>query len=374
VSPVPPAAPEGTEAPRPPRRALRRGLLVVGLLLLVLLIAALSSPWWFNARRVADLALAQAGSATGLEWSYEGEPTLRWRPQPWLSVPDLRVRDAQQRTLLAAETLEIAVPWSTLRGESLEVDALRLVAPDIDVDAALAWWNAQPAGDATALPQLDGLSISRGRLRWSSGSVEDVALTLPRFAVGEPMALDLSGRVALANAESNVGAPPPAAPTAPPPFDLAIGLRAMPQADPLRFESLALDLGGSGPVPSVTATGQLRLDPWTFDATGTIAAWPDAWPTLPSPLSASAAPIAFTVTQRGESALAAELSVSLSRDEVRVDARGVPDQVLAWLDDADAAALPPLYGTATLPAVDVDGVRLEGVSVELGDAVPEDGP
>lgn len=370
MSPVPPAAPEGTEAPRPPRRALRRSLVVVGLLLLVLLIAALSSPWWFNARRVADLALAQAGSATGLDWSYEGEPALRWRPQPWLSVPGLRVRDAQQRTLLAAETLEIAVPWSTLRGESLEVDALRLVAPDIDVDTALAWWNAQPAGDATALPQLDGLSISRGRLRWSGGSVENVALTLPRFAVGEPMALDVSGRVALANAESNDGA----APTAPRPFDLAIGLRAMPQADPLRFESLALDLGGNGPISTVTATGQLRFDPWTLDATGTIASWPDAWPTLPSPLSASTAPIAFTVAQRGESALAAELTMSLSRDEVRVDARGVPNEVLSWLDDADAAALPPLGGTATLPAVDVDGVRLEGVSVELGDAVPEDGP
>ncbi|MGL6291203.1 MAG: hypothetical protein ACRC2H_10980 [Silanimonas sp.] len=368
---VPPAAPEGTAAPRPPRRALRRGLIVVGLLLLVLLVAALSSPWWFTARRVADLAVALAGSATGLEWSYDGEPALRWRPQPWLSLPGLRVRDAQERTLLAAEALEIAVPWSTLRGESLRVDALRLVAPDIDVDAALAWWNTQPAGDTDALPQLDELSISRGRLRWTGGSATDIALTMPRFAVGEPMALDVSGRVTLAAADGDDDVEPPGPPAAPTPFDLAIRLRAMPQADPLRFESLALDLTGSGPVPTVAATGQLRFDPWTLDATGTIASWPERWPTLPSPLSSSTTPIAFTMTQRGESALAAELSMSLSRDEVRVDARGVPDQVLAWLDDADAAALPPLDGRTTLPAVDVDGVRLEGVSIDLGDAASE---
>lgn len=356
MNPASAAASERTEATRPPRRVLRRILIASGVLLALLIIAALSSPWWFNARRVADLALTQADSATGLDWSYEGEPALRWRPQPWLSLPGVRARDARGGIVLTVERIEVAVPWSTLRGESLQIDALRLVAPDVDLDAAVVWWNAQPSQAEIALPQIDGVAVTRGRVRWGSGVLTDMELTLPHFAIGEAMALDLRGvlRRTVPDAATE-------------PFDIVLSFKATPRSEPLRLEAFALGLSGTGPVPKLKATGRLQFSPWRLDASGDIASWPSTWPALPPPLSESRAPIVFSLTQQGESALAAEASLTLARDDVRLEARGVPDEVLSWVDDGDAAALPPLSGRATLPAVELDGVRLEGVTVELDD-------
>ncbi len=346
-------SPAPAEARPPMRPILRhsvRGLVVLAALLMVV---ALSSPWWFNARRVADLALAQADEATGLDWSYDGEPALRWRPQPWLSLPSLRVRDATDRTVLTAERLEIAVPWSTLRGDSIRVDALRLDAPDVDLEAAMAWWNAQPAGDVTDLPRFEGLVVTRGRLHWSGGALQDLELALPRFALDAPMALALRGQL-IDTAADDVA-----------PVALALQLDARPMAAPLRLEDLSLQLEGTGPVPRATARGRLQFVPWTLDASGEIAAWPDAWPALPAPLSASASPVAFILAQRGESAMAANTLLTLQRDAHHVEIEGTPEAVVAWRDDAGAAALPPLRVRAVLPDVTVDGVQLEGVTVEL---------
>ncbi len=353
MNPAPADAPAPRGARPTTRPILRRSLRIVGIALALLLVAALSSPWWFNARRVADLALAQADIATGLDWAYDGEPALRWRPQPWLALPNLEVRDASGRSVLAAERLEIALPWSTLRGESLRVDAFRVEALDIDLDAAIAWWNAQPAGDLADLPRLDGLVITRGQLRWAGGALQDIELILPRFALGEPMALALRGSVVETTAEPRA------------PFALLLQIDAVPEAAPLRLERFALRVDGSGPIAATTATGRLQFAPWALHANGDIASWPEAWPALPAPLSDSPSPLAFTLAQEGESAMTAHTMLSLTRDTHHVDAEGTPEAVIAWLDDADAAALPPLRVRATLSEVALDGVRLEGVTVAL---------
>ena len=355
MNPAPADAPAPSKMPPPTRSLLRRSLRVLGVVAALLLVVALSSPWWFNARRVADLALAQAGIATGLDWEYDGEPALRWRPQPWLSLPGLQVRDTTGRPVLTAERLEIALPWSTLRGESLRVDALRIEALDIDLDAATAWWNDQPAGDVANLPRLDGLEITRGRVRWAEGALQDLELTLPRFALGESMALALRGNV-VDTTESHRA-----------PFALALQIDAVSEAGPLRLESFAIHLDGTGPIAPITAKGRLQFAPWALDASGEIASWPEAWPALPAPLSTSPSPLAFTLAQQGESAMAAHTVLSLKRDMHQVDAEGTPETVLAWLEDADAAALPPLRVRAALPEVELDGVRLEGVTIELDD-------
>ena len=361
MSPATAAPPAPSDARRPqrlPQRPiLRRSLRALAVAAALLLVVALSSPWWLNARRVADLALAQTGNATGLDWTYHGEPALRWRPQPWLSLPGLEVRDATGRRVLTAERLEIALPWSTLRGESLRVDALHLDAPDIDLDAALAWWNAQPAGDVADLPRLEGLALTRGRLRWGGGTLQDLELTLPRFALDAPTALALRGQLVTSTSD----------PVEPVP--VALRLDARPMAGPLRLEGVTLRLEDTGPIPATTARGRLQFVPWALDARGEIAAWPNAWPALPAPLSASASPLAFTLTQRGDSAMAANTRLTLQRDAHEVLIEGTPAAVMAWREDADAAALPPLRVRAMLPDVVLDGVRLEGVTVEMDDGV-----
>lgn len=355
MTPAPAAAPL-PEATRPPRPRGRRALLATVALFLAVLAASLSSPWWFNARRVADFALLQVGTATGLDWSYNGEPALRWRPHPWLSLPGLRVRDAAGRTLLAAERFEIAVPWSTLRGESMQVDALNLVAPDLDLETAAAWWNARPPADADVMPELDGLSVTRGRVQWPGGALQDLELTLPRFALGELLTLELSGRVT----ERRVGDGSP--------FLLSLQLDARPEASPLRLEDVELRLDGTGPVAPTVARGRVQFAPWSLDASGEIASWPATWPALPAPLSASLSPIRFTLAQHGESATMARTMLAIDRDASHIDATGTPEALMAWLEDGEAAALPPLQARAEFSRIDVDGVQLEGVTIELDEA------
>lgn len=349
------------------RRSRRRWLALAALPLL-LLVVVLAAPWWFDARRVATLALAQADAATGLAWSFDGTPELRWRPRPWLALPRLAARDAEGRTVLAAERLELALPWSTLRGESLRIEAIAITSPDLDLDAAIAWWNAQPPGDGI-LPVLDGLRIDDARVRWTGGALGGLDLSLPRFAIGEAMQATLSARW---ESMPDPGGATTNAPSAP--ADLRVQLEALPEAPPLRLASLRVEVAGDGPVPTLKATGRLQFAPWQLDLDGELAAWPQAWPALPAPLPAGTAPFAFSIAQSGTSALDAEARVALRREDVEVELRGVPASLLAWQDDASAAPLPPLQGRATAAVVELEGARLEGVRIDLAPAPPTPTP
>lgn len=350
--------------PRAPRRGLRRAPIVLAVLLLALLLAALSAPWWFDAHRVAGLALGRAGTATGLEWRIDGVPELHWRPRPWLALPGLEARDAQGRSLLAAKRVELALPWSTLRGESLRIEALRIDAPVIDLDAALDWWKAQPAGEVATLPELDGLLVTDGRLHWRGNGVDQIQLALPLFKAGEAMALEASGRVQAAAPAATAG-DPAGSPPGRAPFGFRVVLQATPQVAPLRLEALHLSLSGDGPVPDAALAGRLQFAPWQLKAEGQLPAWPAAWPALPAPLSGNAAPIAFAITQDGVSATDAEAVLTLRRADAAIELRGVPGELVAWSDAEDAPLLPPLAGHAELPAVELDDVRLEGIRIEI---------
>ena len=340
----------------PRRRAARVGLRALAALVVVVMAAALTAPLWFDARRVATLALARADAATGLTWSFDGDPELRWRPQPWLALPRLAARDAEGRTVLSAERLELSLPWSTLRGETVRVEAIALTAPRLDLDAALAWWQRLPDGDG-ALPVLDGFAIDRGEIVAPGLRFSAVEIDLPHFSLGVPLRLVASARVEPAPA----GEPP-----VPAPFDVRLALDAVPLGAPFRLDAMAITLSGTGPVPTAVATGRLQPAPWQLDVAGEIARWPEAWPALPPPLSEGDAPLAFAIAQAGDVAMEAPAAISVRRDGSRIDATLVPAALRAWIDGRDASPLPPLQGQAILPRLVVEGASLEGVSVEIG--------
>ncbi len=329
------------------------GGLILGLLLTI--VAAIH---WIDEARIAGFVLDRASAVTGLDWRIEGEPELRWRPQPWLALPRLQIRDEAGRTLLRAQRVEVSLPWATLRGESLHIKALRIDAPEVDFDAVLAWWKQQPDTGELRLPTIDGLIIEHGRLRAGAVTLDDLHFALPRFAIGEAFSIQASGRVVTLS------------PTQAEPFHLSLAVQATAQPDPLRLQDLQLKLSGTGPVPVLSANGHLQLRPWSLELDGELAAWPQAWPALPSPLADRTEPLGFRLSQSGESARMAQTQVQLHRDDVQLDVHGVPDALIAWLDDPAAPELPPLLGTATLPIVELDGVRLENVHVEIEDIDP----
>ena len=96
--------------------------------------------------------------------------------------------------------------------------------------------------------------------------------------------------------------------------------------------------------------------------------WPQQWPALPLPLSASTSPLPFALDYNGAMAFSDAASLSLRRDATALDARFRLPEVLAWLDAGNhGSPLPPLVGTLSAPKVEIAGATLEGVELELGE-------
>jgi hypothetical protein len=123
------------------------------------------------------------------------------------------------------------------------------------------------------------------------------------------------------------------------------------------------------PVPPLQAHAILAWqERLVLQLRGTIAQWPPAWPALPAPLDASRAPLPVALDYAGRVDFSDPATLSLSREATRFDARFRLPKVLAWVDAADhGAPLPPLDGRLVTPRLDIGGVRLDGVEMDVHD-------
>lgn len=120
------------------------------------------------------------------------------------------------------------------------------------------------------------------------------------------------------------------------------------------------------PVPALRARGQLALGRrLVLRLQGDIARWPQAWPALPAPLDAVAAPMPFALDYAGATDLGEVVRLGLQRGAAALDARFRLGDVQDWLDDGRGNPLPPLDGRLRAPLLELDGARLEGVDVVL---------
>ena len=337
-----------TNAPRNPRRALR-----IGVVLVFLVVAFLgSSPWWFNASRVAALVLSQATTSTGLQWKIVGRPELRWKPMPWLALPKLSVIDAQGAALFISESVEVAVPWSTLRGQGVAIDAVEMDAPIIDVDAVRRWLNTRPESADSPLPTLSHLSIRNGQLKSTEWSLDALSLQLFQLFEGQEARLEAEGVLALGEARNT--------------FSLSAYATPRGTQKLLRFENIRLALNSDGDLPKVDAQGSLQLGPsWALEMKGNMSQWPNAWGELPQPIASSDAPFAFIASQAGADALTAPVSLSLLRNDLSANLRFQPDHLQAWANSAQREPTPPLTGKLSMPALTIDGVRMEDIEMTV---------
>jgi hypothetical protein len=130
-----------------------------------------------------------------------------------------------------------------------------------------------------------------------------------------------------------------------------------------------LVLRGDGPIPDTDARGALAFGQrLVLRLQGTILEWPDAWPALPPPLSASTSPMPFVLGYAGRVGLDDTASLALRRNATTFDARFRLPAVTAWLDaGATGSPLPPLTGRLSTPRLDIAGAQLEGVEVSFDD-------
>lgn len=415
-------------APRP-QRWLRRATLLLATVLGLVLLAG----WLLQPQRAGRVLLALAGDALALDLRAGGiDYRLRGTPQLVLDDVTAQ-RPGEAVPLLRAKRVFVALPWRTLRtrGADLTVRRIELDRPVLDLPALQRWLATRPPSTTPRLPTLtDGLRVTDGRIDNDDWRIEGVDIDVPALHPDKPLRLAVRGRYVargmtlpadlalvldtpqrlLDRRPAGLRASGTLVPAGgdwrmpvrvvltgplrlgrdavllqPATLGLAGRYRSGPATTafrlglhgPLAFNNATwrmvpatLVLAGDASVPEAHARGsvsigttlRLRLD-------GALADWPAGWPALPAPLSASTAPLPFTLDYRGAIALTDTVSLALRRDTTALDARFRLPEVLAWLDaGATGSPLPPLAGTLSTPRVTLDGATLEGVELELDDA------
>lgn len=416
---------EQAQAPaaRAPRRLLR--FLAIAAVLILLLVALFA--WLLQPRRATGFLLDRVGASLGLDIR-AGRADYRLRGTPQLVLHDVVAqRPGDDSALLRAERVFVSLPWSTLRarGTDLTVQRVEIDAPVLDVAALQRWLATRPPSEDTRIPTLrDGLRVVRGSIVNQDWSIDGIHATVPFLSPTAKVDATLRGRyldppirmpfdldIALTRPADNAGMAAiggltvegegwtlPARVRIAGPLSLGehgvrmsparIGLSARYVSEgsnlpfvlgahgPLRFDQAVwsldpawLVLRGAGPIPDARARGALALGRrLVLRLAGDIAGWPQAWPALPPPLSASTSPLPFALDYAGRVDFSAIATLRLKRDDTSMDARFHLPVVLAWLEaDAGGSPLPPLDGRLRTPRVEVAGAQLEGVTIEFDD-------
>lgn len=418
-------------APEPALPVLRRLLRITAIAAIVLALLVALLAWLAQPPRATAFLLGRIGTSLGLEIR-AGASDYRLRGTPQLVLHDVVAqRRGDAAPLLRAERIFVALPWSTLRagGDDLTVQRIELDAPVLDVPALQRWQATRPPSE-TRIPTLrDGLRVVRGRIVNDDWTIEGIDVALPSLAPGKPVKAQLEGRyldppttipfelaVAMSKPANDAGIATvgslsiegtgwrlPARLQLSGPLHLGndevrmapatFGIAAryvsatselpftLGAFGPLHFDEgvWALDpatlvLRGHGPpsktlVPQAQARGAAALGRrLVLRLEGRIAAWPQAWPSLPPPLSASTAPLPFALDYAGRSDLSGIAGLRVEREASHFDARFRLPEVLAWLDaGATGSPLPPLQGRLHTPRVDIAGTQLEGVEIDFDD-------
>jgi hypothetical protein len=336
------------------------------LLLLVLLLAGavFGLRFLLQPERMGALLLEQAARASGLQLSVSAPAELGLFPRLRLQLQGLEVRASPGLApLLRAERVDVALPLAVLWGAEVQSGDIAVLAPMVDVVALQAWLDQEdetgpPA--ALRLPQFAArVQVSDGRVTAADWQLEDLDLRLSALRDGEP--LEAEARFSLLEGEQRR------------PLTLRLAATPRQQSAGIAIQELLLHLGqpnaaGSGLELSgdidVFTPQRLRLDLWVNLAQP----WLLPLPTLPEQLGRLLeGPMSLRYDGPGD------LSARMALERIGADAElrlaAAPRELLAWIDDAAASPLPPAAFSAKVPTLEFNGVRIEGLEVEL---VPED--
>lgn len=415
-----------TAATEPKVPALHRLLRITGAAAVALVVFALLVGWLLQPPRAVGFLLDRLGDGLGLEL-HAGGADYRLRGTPQLVLHAfVAQRPGDADALLRAERVLVSLPWRTIRarGDDLTMQRVELDAPVLDVPALQRWLAIRPPGE-TRVPTLrDGLRIVRGRIRNDDWQLDGIELVVPALAAGAPLHAALGGRyldpplripfdlaIAMTRPENGAGVAAVGALTVEgdgwrmparvhlsgpllvggdrvrmSPARLGVSARYHSTSSDLPFvlgahgpllfdeavwslDPATLVLEGSGTIPDARARGALALGRrLVLRLGGDIASWPQAWPALPPPLSASDSPLGFALDYAGRADSGDIAALQVRRDETALDARFRLPALLDWLEaDAAGSPLPPLRGILRTPRVEIAGALLEGVEVEFDD-------
>ena len=372
----------------------RRGWIVLGVLALGFALGA----WWVNRelepRRLTAIVLGKLGSSLKLDLRFDGLPDYALRPEPRLLIPNLVASDpASGAVILHTEQLEVSLPWATLTGGEPVITRIDLLKPKLDLPALQRWIATLPKTPFKVPTLTRGIRIRQGEVQADGWRLSAVELTLPRLKQNEAASADIAFhfaqgktaaafvgklQVATAGLSSDLQiegtgkleqSPKPLA------YSIALDGHYLSDDAGFRLDVKSLRLQGDSPLPTLALHGhavagdslQLALD-------GELAQWPKDWPALPAPLNESKGPLPISLSYQGKPDLSDALTLNAAMGETKFDSKLRLPQLQPWLAADNAGPLPPLTGTLVSPQLNVTGIELKGVSVEIEDDPPADAP
>lgn len=360
---LPSPAAQPTKAPQ--RR--RRWPWLLGGVLVVLAGGA----WWLarmlEPERLSAFLLQQASAATGLQLALGAPAGVSFWPDLHIELQGLRATaPGAARPLLEAGRVDLVLPWGALLHREIVIEHLRLLRPQLDLDAFLAWRAATAVEGPPApfeLPELTAsLSIEDGTLAGNGWRLEDVAIETSGLRDGQRFHADVEAALVREGA----------------PMLLAFSVQTVPR---MRDGALSLDpLGLTVRVPGaddgvddpLDLEGSALLDPprrLQLQLAGSMTRWPSAWPALET--GDAGAPVALGISYDGPADGTGQASLDLARGEASVQAQALVVALADWIGAPMGSPLPPMTGSLDAPRIELDGVQLIGVRATLR---PDDAP
>ena len=437
--------PRGTSPNLPRRRRWRVVLAIIaGLLLIVILVIA----HYLQPAQLTALVLDRASRALKLDLHTSGPGSYAWRPEPRLVLPGLSASvPGSVAPFFRSGQVELALPWSTLRGGDPVITRIVLKSPDLDLPALQHWLATRPPSTTPfKLPRLTkGLGIEDCLLRGDGWRIEHFDAALPMLTDGKPTTLDASGNLLRGVMSSK--------------FKLVLAATPTGQGRGLRIEHARIALKADGELPSLTADGSMRAtDAFALDLAGKLQSlpagwaasidssyvhgdtpfsialnatlpapkpaanamqnpplpqnvqlrkfslgdpsrqpvltlagamatqtpdgpaidaalrgqfsrWPNAWPALPDALAAIPAPLIFDAAYRGPKDFSAPIAYNAKRADSELHGQFRIADIKDWIASKFAVLLPPIEAKLSTPRIDMGGMQLQGVQVEIHDDV-----
>ena len=131
-------------------------------------------------------------------------------------------------------------------------------------------------------------------------------------------------------------------------------------------------LGDARRQPTLVVSGGARVGE-TIDAAlhGQFSRWPDAWPGFAAELESNAAPIVFDASYHGSIFLGEPIAFAIKRADATLQGRLSIADLRAWFRRRFDTFLPPMEATLRAPQIDVGGMQLRGVQMDIHeDAAP----
>jgi len=367
-----------------PRRSRRKWILLAvfaGLLL--------AAAWWVDRQlephRLTALVLEKSGASLALDLSFDGDPDYVFRPEPRLRIPNLVVRDhADGKLLLSAKLADISLPWATITGGEPVITRIELDHPMLDLPTLRRWQAARPPAPFKLPTLLHGIHARSGTVQDEGYRVTNLDFDLPRLRENEPASakasgrfsegetvidFDIDARIATPGLASDFGlrasgslqrSPTPLA------FKADLDGRYQSTDAGLSVATGSLSFAGDSPLPRMNGKAQVLVAEKlgaSFD--GVLRDWPRDWPSLPAPLPEQATDLTLRVSYQGSRSFTDPIHLHLEKNSTSVDATMRLADIQDWMATPEGTPLPPLSATVTTPRIELDGIRLEGVEVEL---------